>query len=185
MMSRRSQHCAALESLVLCIWNKEVAGGELEESGCFLMLSMLTISSLVLQRTSSRQTMCLTCWRRMCGTQDMILWVGISFQQSASTAYFRRVRGYLQASLTSTAWLSMHLLALAGHRTAACLIHMQSHLQAGNTMCLKGSGDQNHRGSDLCAGGGRLETCKQAVINLSEDCLWNLLSSCSNVGEVS
>ena len=34
---------------------------------------------------------------------DMILWVGISFQQSASTAYFRRVRGYLQASLTSTA----------------------------------------------------------------------------------
>lgn len=27
---------------------------------------------------------------------DMILWVGISFQQSASTAYFRRVRGYLQ-----------------------------------------------------------------------------------------
>ncbi|CAK0785394.1 hypothetical protein CVIRNUC_008603 [Coccomyxa viridis] len=57
---------------------------------------------------------------------DMILWVGISFQQSASTAYFRRVRGYLQES-------------------------------------------------------GRLETCKQAVINLSEDCLWNLLSSCSNV----
>ena len=32
---------------------------------------------------------------------------------------------------------------------------------------------------------GRLETCKQAVINLSEDCLWNLLSSCSNVGETS
>ena len=31
---------------------------------------------------------------------DMILWVGISFQQSASTAYFRRVRGYLQASRT-------------------------------------------------------------------------------------
>ena len=30
---------------------------------------------------------------------------------------------------------------------------------------------------------GRLETCKQAVVNLSEDCLWNLLSSCSNVGE--
>ncbi|CAL5224232.1 g6884 [Coccomyxa viridis] len=57
---------------------------------------------------------------------DMILWVGISFQQSASTAYFRRVRGYLQEA-------------------------------------------------------GRLQTCKQAVINLSEDCLWNLLSSCSNV----
>ncbi len=32
---------------------------------------------------------------------------------------------------------------------------------------------------------GRLQTCKQAVINLSEDCLWNLLSSCSNVGETS
>ena len=28
---------------------------------------------------------------------DAILWVGISFQQSASTAYFRRVRRYLQA----------------------------------------------------------------------------------------
>ena len=35
---------------------------------------------------------------------DMILWVGISFQQSASTAYFRRVRGYLQASFTCTAY---------------------------------------------------------------------------------
>ena len=28
---------------------------------------------------------------------DLILWVGISFEQSASTAYFRRVRAYLQA----------------------------------------------------------------------------------------
>jgi len=28
---------------------------------------------------------------------DLILWVGISFEQSASTAYFRRVRSYLQA----------------------------------------------------------------------------------------
>lgn len=28
---------------------------------------------------------------------DLILWVGISFEQSASTAYFRRVRHYLQA----------------------------------------------------------------------------------------
>ena len=32
---------------------------------------------------------------------DMILWVGISFQQSASTAYFRRVRGYLQVRAAS------------------------------------------------------------------------------------
>ena len=30
------------------------------------------------------------------GAADMILWVGISFQQSASTAYFRRVRHFLQ-----------------------------------------------------------------------------------------
>ena len=30
------------------------------------------------------------------GVADMILWVGISFQQSASTAYFRRVRHFLQ-----------------------------------------------------------------------------------------
>ena len=27
---------------------------------------------------------------------DLILWVGISFQQSASTAYFRNVRHWLQ-----------------------------------------------------------------------------------------
>lgn len=33
---------------------------------------------------------------------DMILWVGISFQQSASTAYFRRVRGYLQVCVPLT-----------------------------------------------------------------------------------
>ena len=45
---------------------------------------------------------------------DMILWVGISFQQSASTAYFRRVRGYLQASNTSTARLSMQIDSITG-----------------------------------------------------------------------
>ena len=33
---------------------------------------------------------------------DAILWVGISFQQSASTAYFRRVRRYLQARLLNS-----------------------------------------------------------------------------------
>jgi hypothetical protein len=31
---------------------------------------------------------------------DLILWVGMSFQQSASTAYFRRVRHYLQVGST-------------------------------------------------------------------------------------
>ena len=31
---------------------------------------------------------------------DLILWVGISFEQSASTAYFRRVRAYLQARVS-------------------------------------------------------------------------------------
>lgn len=30
---------------------------------------------------------------------DLILWVGISFQQSASTAYFRNVRRWLQVRL--------------------------------------------------------------------------------------
>ena len=30
---------------------------------------------------------------------DLILWVGISFQQSASTAYFRNVRRWLQVKL--------------------------------------------------------------------------------------
>lgn len=31
---------------------------------------------------------------------------------------------------------------------------------------------------------GRLQQCKQVVVNLSEDCLWNLLSSVSNTGEL-
>ncbi|KAK9901982.1 hypothetical protein WJX75_000203 [Coccomyxa subellipsoidea] len=63
------------------------------------------------------------------GAADMILWVGISFQQSASTAYFRRVRHFLQDA-------------------------------------------------------GRLQQCKQVVVNLSEDCLWNLLSSLSNTDDL-
>lgn len=29
---------------------------------------------------------------------------------------------------------------------------------------------------------GRLQQCKQAIVNPSEDCKWNLLSSCSNMG---
>ena len=36
---------------------------------------------------------------------DMVLWVGISFQQSASTAYFRRVRGYLQVCAPFTRYI--------------------------------------------------------------------------------
>ena len=41
---------------------------------------------------------------------DMILWVGISFQQSASTAYFRRVRSFLQVCFYPhrTGCLSQH-----------------------------------------------------------------------------
>ena len=31
---------------------------------------------------------------------DLILWVGISFEQSASTAYFRRVNSYALLELT-------------------------------------------------------------------------------------
>ncbi len=61
---------------------------------------------------------------------DMILWVGISFQQSASTAYFRRVRGYLQASLTSTAWLSMHL-ASTGRPQNGCMLDTHAEPLAG------------------------------------------------------
>jgi len=57
---------------------------------------------------------------------DLILWVGISFEQSASTAYFRRVR---------------HTLAEAG----------------------------------------KLDSVPQAVINPSEDALWNILTSMSNL----
>ena len=29
---------------------------------------------------------------------------------------------------------------------------------------------------------GRLAVCTQAVVNISDDALWNLLSSCSNTG---
>ena len=59
---------------------------------------------------------------------DLILWVGISFEQSASTTYFRRVRGMLRSA----------------QRAAAC---------------------------------------RHALINPSEDALWNLTSACSNLGE--
>ena len=58
---------------------------------------------------------------------DLILWVGISFEQSASTSYFRRARAFLHSV-------------------------------------------------------GRLGACAQAVINPSEDSLWNLTSACSNMG---
>ena len=56
---------------------------------------------------------------------DVILWVGISFQQSASTSYFRRIRRALQEA-------------------------------------------------------GRSDTVVQALINPSEETLWNLLTACSN-----
>ncbi len=56
---------------------------------------------------------------------DLILWVGISFQQSASTAYFRKVRHWLQEA-------------------------------------------------------GKSEHVVQAVINPSDEALWNLMTACSN-----
>lgn len=59
---------------------------------------------------------------------DLILWVGISFKQSASTAYFRKVRNWLREA-------------------------------------------------------GRLDKVLQAVINPSEEALWNLVTACSNQRE--
>lgn len=59
---------------------------------------------------------------------DLILWVGISFQQSASTAYFRKVRHWLQES-------------------------------------------------------GRAEDVLQAIVNPSDEAMWNLLTACSNQRE--
>ncbi|KAK9835442.1 hypothetical protein WJX74_000122 [Apatococcus lobatus] len=67
-------------------------------------------------------------WERMeddVQAADLILWVGISFEQSASTMYFRRVRQFL-------------------------------------------------------AQADRLASTQQAIINLSDESLWNLLSACSN-----
>ncbi len=61
------------------------------------------------------------------GSADLILWVGISFEQSASTEYFRRVRRTLQEV-------------------------------------------------------SRLHVCKQAIINPSDEALWNLLSANNNRG---
>lgn len=58
---------------------------------------------------------------------DMILWVGISFEQSASTAYFRKAREFLVRA-------------------------------------------------------GRWRHCIQAIVNLSEDAHFNLLSACNNIG---
>jgi len=59
----------------------------------------------------------------------MMLWVGISFEQSASTSYFRKAREFL--------------------------------LRAG-----------------------RWEHCTQAIVNLSEDAHFNLLSACNNIGRI-
>ena len=59
---------------------------------------------------------------------DLILWTGISFQQSASTAYFRKVRHWLQEA-------------------------------------------------------GRLDKVVQAVINPSDEALWNLMTASSNQRE--
>jgi len=58
---------------------------------------------------------------------DMMLWVGISFEQSASTSYFRKARELL---LRAHRWLH----------------------------------------------------CTQAIVNLSEDAHFNLLSACNNIG---
>ncbi|KAG7671343.1 hypothetical protein Ndes2526A_g02140 [Nannochloris sp. 'desiccata'] len=60
---------------------------------------------------------------------DLILWVGISFQQSASTAYFRKVRHWLQEA-------------------------------------------------------GKSEHVVQAVINPSDEALWNLMTASSNQQEL-
>lgn len=59
---------------------------------------------------------------------DLMLWVGISFEQSASTHYFRKAREFL--------------------------------LRAG-----------------------RWNKCVQAIINLSEEAHFNLISACNNTGE--
>lgn len=60
---------------------------------------------------------------------DCVLWVGLSFEQSATTSYFRRVRSALSAA-------------------------------------------------------GRFAAVPQFLVNPSDEALWNLLSSCSNQGEV-
>lgn len=62
-------------------------------------------------------------------TADCVLWVGLSFEQSATTSYFRRVRSALSAV-------------------------------------------------------GRFAGVPQFLVNPSDEALWNLLSSCSNQGEV-
>lgn len=62
-------------------------------------------------------------------TADCVLWVGLSFEQSATTSYFRRVRSALSAA-------------------------------------------------------GRFAAVPQFLVNPSDEALWNLLSSCSNQGEV-
>lgn len=54
---------------------------------------------------------------------DMILWIGMSFSQSASTAYFRRVRHYLQVSIHI---MSHPLLVLTCNTTTALLTHVST-----------------------------------------------------------
>ncbi len=158
---------------------------------------------------------------------DLILWVGISFEQSASTAYFRRVRSYLQArpgrarrrrdlgSIAAGAVMfdacpagtvlqlsSKHGLEAflpSGTRTCqrACTLSQRI-----VPLCMRGAPMRRSFGctaaalhvikgqvpasanSDMLRAqeAGRQAACTQAVVNVSDEALWNLLSACSNTG---
>ena len=59
---------------------------------------------------------------------DLILWVGISFEQSASTAYFRRV--------SCAKWQQLDVAhACLEHMTTGCHMHAQHSLAANLLLC--------------------------------------------------
>ncbi len=91
---------------------------------------------------------------------DLILWVGISFEQSASTVYFRNVRHWLQEVSGSCA-----------QATFDC--HAPQSPQQGLSVCTPMAQ----------VGRGGKDGVLQAVINPSDEAIWNLMTALSNAGE--
>lgn len=93
---------------------------------------------------------------------DMILWVGISFEQSASVEYFRKVRSMLvdQQRMGKLFCLFCNLANKAD-------AHCKGYPKAVITFVFF-----------------VLDQVKQVLINPSKSALWNLLSATSNIAEM-
>lgn len=93
---------------------------------------------------------------------DMILWVGISFEQSASTTYFRKVRTFLREQ--GRAGAPSHA---AAQSSISCACEAE------------GARFQYFLPPDRCCM--LPEMVQQAILNPSEEAHWNVVSACSNL----